>query len=340
VTRGNVTRANVTRVDVARLAGVSEAVVSYVVNDGPRPVAAATAARVREAIRVLGYRPNPSARALRTGSTRLLGLVVPRIDNPLFADLTLAVEAAAAERGYALLLTNSQGDPAAERRNIANLVARHVDGLLLMTLLSRPDLATLPIGGVPTVLVNTFTEVPGFASVGVDAFAGAYDAVTHLAGHGHQRIGLVIGGGASDMELRERGWLQAARDAGLEDGPIARGSFTRQGGYEAGNLLFEGRNRPPAVFVSSDMQAIGVLRSLHERGLRVPDDVALVSFDGTEDCKFTDPQLTVVAQPVGAIAASALDALLDGGVPDGAHVSHRPELILRRSCGCETDLTD
>jgi LacI family transcriptional regulator len=330
----------VTRADVARLAGVSEAVVSYVVNEGPRPVAVATAARVRDAIAALGYQPNPSARALRTGSTRLLGLVVPKIGNPLFADLALAVELAAAERGYTVLLANNQDDPAAERRHITNLIARQVDGLLLMTTLARPDLASLPLGGVPTVLVNTFTEVPGFASVGVDAFAGAYEAVTHLAGHGHRRIGLVIGGGGSDMELRERGWLEATRHAGLDDGPIAREPFTRRGGYDAGRRLFAGPDGPTAVFAGSDMQAIGVLRALHERGLRVPEDVALVSFDGTEDCEYTNPQLTVVRQPVAEIASSAVAWVLGADHPASTHVALRPELVLRRSCGCQPDLTN
>ncbi len=324
----------ITRSDVARYAGVSSAVVSYVVNGGPRPVAPATAARVREAIRVLGYRPNASARALRTGSTKLLGLVVPEIGNPLFAELALAIESAAAERGYAVLLTNSEGDVDTERRHVLNLTARQIDGLLLTPALSRPDLANLPLTGVPTVLLGTFEEMPGFVSVGVDAFAGAHDGVTHLIGHGHRTVALVIGGGrAPGDELRERGWLQATRDAGLPDGPIAREPWSRAGGLAAARRLFGGGSPPSAVFVSSDLQAIGVLRGLHELGLRVPEDVAVLSFDGTEESEFTAPQLTVVRQPVQTMAADAIDRVL---APDGRYhsVTHRPELILRASCGC------
>lgn len=329
----------VTRADVARYAAVSSAVVSYVVNGGPRPVAPATAARVLEAIRVLGYRPNATARALRTGSTKLLGLVVPQISNLLFAEMALAIETAAAERGYAVLLTSSEGEPETERRHILNLAARQIDGLLLMTAMSGPNLAYLPSIGVPTVLLDMLEEVPGFASVGLDAFAGTYDAVTHLIGHGHGSVALVIGGGsAPGGELRERGWLKATRDAGLPDGPIAREPWTRAGGYQGGRRLFGGTSYPSAVFVSSDMQAIGLLSAVNEMGLRVPEDVAMISFDGTEASEYTYPRMTVVRQPVQAMAVDAVGRVLTLlGDGEREHVLHRPELILRASCGCSPD---
>lgn len=326
----------ITRVDVARYAGVSSAVVSYVVNGGPRPVAPKTAARVREAIRVLGYRPNASARALRTGSTQLLGLVVPEIGNPLFADLALAIETAAAQRGYGLLLTNSQGDADAERRHVLNLTARQIDGLLLTPTNSRPDLANLPLTGTPTVLLGTFEQQPGYPSVGVDAYTGAYNGVTHLISHGHPSIALIIGGGRTPGdELREQGWLRATRDAGLPDGPIARESWSRAGGYAAGHRLFADSPHPSAVFVSSDLQAIGLLRALHESGRRIPHDVAVLSFDGTQESEYSNPQLTVIRQPIALIATDAINRLLTPNSPDGPNnILHPSELILRRSCGC------
>lgn len=338
---GAVPRRRVTRADVARYAGVSSAVVSYVVNGGPRAVSPATTQRVREAILVLGYRPNASARALRTGSTKLLGLVVPAIGNLLFAELALAIETAAAQRGYAVLLTSSESDVDAERRHIVNLTARQIDGLLLTTAMSRPDLAGLPLAGVPTVLLGAFEEVPGFVSVGVDAFQGAYDAVDHLIGHGHRAVALVIGGGRAGDEQRERGWLQATRDAGLPDGAIAREPWSRAGGHQAGYRLFSGTSYPPAVFVSSDIQALGLLRALHEIGLRVPEDVAVVSFDGTEDSEYTTPRLTVVRQPVQAMAVAAVDRVLTPiGTEGREHAAHRTELIVRESCGCGADPVD
>jgi LacI family transcriptional regulator len=326
---------NVTRADVARLAGVSDAVVSYVVNNGPRPVAPATFQRVQEAIRVLGYRPNASARALRTGTTQLLGLVVPEIENPLFAKLARAIEDVAAARGFAVLVANSESNAAQERRHVANLIARQVDGLLLTSVLSRP-VSALPLAGVSTVLLNAYGEVPGFPAVGVDAYAGAYEAVSHLVGHGYERIGLIIGNFTSgDVEPRERGWLQATRDAGLNDGPIARDEFSRRGGYQAGLRLFSGADWPHAVFVSSDMQAIGAMRALYELGLRVPEDVALFAFDGTEETEYTNPQLSVVRQPVREMAEDAVEKVLNPSGPASPYTAHKPELVFRRSCGCD-----
>ena len=326
----------VTRSDVARYAGVSTAVVSYVVNEGPRPVAAATAERVRNAIRVLGYRPNVSAQALRTGTTRLLGFIFPEIDNPLWAEFALAVGGAAAKRGFDLILANSEGDATVERQHILNLAARQVDGIIITSVLARPDVAALPNTGIPTILLNTFREVPAFNSVGVDAFQGAYEGVQHLIGHGHTTVGLIIGGGGgADIELREAAWLQATRDAGLPDGPIGRDSFSREGGYRAGLRLFAGSSRPSAVFVSSDLQAIGLYRALYELGLSVPGDVAVVAFDGTKESEFTNPQLTVVQQPVEEMAATAIEQVLD---TESVHAPRRwvspATLVIRQSCGC------
>ncbi|WP_316304514.1 LacI family DNA-binding transcriptional regulator, partial [Clavibacter michiganensis] len=166
--------------DVARYAGVSTAVVSYVVNSGPRPVAEATAARVRDAIRVLGYRPNASARALRTGSTQMIGLVVPEIGNPHFAEMAVAVEQCAARHGHAVLLVNSGNDPQLERSLIRTLTARQVDGIIVSTVQHDTTVVDPSTLGVPVVLLNTFSAHDGVETVGVDAREGARIGVEHL----------------------------------------------------------------------------------------------------------------------------------------------------------------
>ncbi|MDB6427808.1 LacI family DNA-binding transcriptional regulator [Curtobacterium sp. 20TX0008] len=325
----------VTRADVARYAGVSTSVVSYVVHDGPRPVAAETAARVREAIRVLGYRPNASAQALRTGSSKMLGLIVPELDNPFWSELAVAVTHAAAARGYDLLIANSDGDAQQERERLRTLSARQVDGIIVTSIMTHPDLSSTTDPGIPMVLLNTFFEVPEYASIGVDALRGARQGTQHLVGHGYREIGLVMGRTGS-MELREQGWMQALRAAGLPDGPIVRCSFDRAGGYEAGLRMFGGGTGPRAVFVSSDLQAVGLLRALYELGLRSPDDVAVVSFDGVAEADYTNPQLTVVRQPVEAMAAAAVDRVLAREDPDDHHLDLVPaELVLGASCGCD-----
>ena len=325
----------VTRADVARYAGVSTSVVSYVVHDGPRPVAAETAARVREAIRVLGYRPNASAQALRTGSSKMLGLIVPELENPFWSELAVEVTHAAAARGFDVLLANSDGEAKQERDNLRTLSARQVDGIIVTSIMTRPDLSTVTDPGIPMVLLNTFFEVPEYASIGVDALRGARDGTAHLVEHGYDSIGLLMGH-TGPMELREQGWLRALRDAGLPDGPIVRCDFNRRGGYEGGLRMFGEGKGPRAVFVSSDMQAVGLLRALYELGLRAPDDVAIVSFDGSAESDYTTPQLTVVRQPTEAMATAAVDRVL-GLEPDNQwHRDLVPaELVLGSSCGCD-----
>lgn len=327
------TKPTPTRKDVARLAGVSTAVVSYVVNDGPKKVAPATEAKVRNAIAALGYRPNAAARALKLGSSEMLGMIVPDSTNPFFVMLAHAVEVAAAERGYVLLIANSDASVASERRHVENLASRRVDGVFLSSVLFEPDLRDLESADIPVVLLNHSADSPGFASVGVDLRHGGRIAVEHLAAHGHRDIGLVMGtatGGGLDG--REAGWLDGIRAAGLVPGPIVRAPFSSESGYRVGLELAASPERPSALFASSDILAVGLLRAFHESGMRVPEDVAIVSFDGTPQAEYSWPGLTTLAQPIGEMARAAVDALLDGGAV--GHAIFEPTLVRRASCGC------
>ncbi|MHC6222186.1 LacI family DNA-binding transcriptional regulator [Arthrobacter sp. MMS24-S77] len=329
-------RGPVTRKDVARYAGVSTAVVSYVVNGGPKKVAPATEAKVQDAIRILGYRPNATARALKMGSNQTLGLVIPDSSNPFWALLGHAVEVAAAERGYALLLTNSDNKLDSERRHIRNLAARQVDGVVLASVMFEPDLVELVAAEIPSVLLNHAAIAPGFNSVGVDLEAGARLAVEHLISHGHRNIGLAMGITADNVtDGREEGWLRALEAAGLPSGPLARDGFDRPGGYAAGQRLLASDNRPTAIFASSDMQAVGVLRAIREAGLSVPEDIAVASFDGSVEAEYSWPALTTVEQPVWEMAEAAVSALV--GENRNEPPQHRlfpTQLRIRQSCGC------
>ncbi|MBT8162176.1 MULTISPECIES: LacI family DNA-binding transcriptional regulator [Arthrobacter] len=329
-------RGPVTRKDVARHAGVSTAVVSYVVNGGPKKVAPATEAKVRDAIRVLGYRPNATARALKMGSNRTLGLVIPDSSNPFWALLGHAVEGAAARRGYALLLTNSDNELDTEMRHIRNFAARQVDGVVLASVVFEPDLVELEGAEIRPVLLNHSAVAPGFNSVGVDLEAGARLAVEHLIGHGHTRIGLAMGITAdNNADGREAGWRKALEAAGLPEGPLARDVFDRAGGYAAGQRLLAEPERPTAIFASSDMQAIGLLRAIREAGLSVPEDIAVASFDGSIEAEYSWPALTTVEQPVWEMAEAAVSALV--GETRNEAPQHRifpTQLRVRQSCGC------
>lgn len=322
----------VTRADVARLAGVSTAVVSYVLNDGPGPVATATRERVLKAVSALGYRPNATARALATGSTRLLGLVVPDISNPFFAEFALSIESHAKAKGYGLLLANSEDDEAIERQQVANLVNRGADGILLASVLPKPDLPKA--GSTRYILLNSLAPRNGVISIGPDAMTGARTATDHLIAHGHTSVALIIGhSNTAIVEAREAGWLQSLGSHNLGPGPIGRDEFTRQGGYRAAKRIFNTPAHPTAVFVSSDLQAIGALSALSELGLRVPDDVAVISFDGTAESEFSAPPLTTIRQPVTAMAERVIDLITAPTEPPIDHESYPVELILRKSCG-------
>ena len=331
-----VPRKRVTRQDVARYAGVSTAVISYVINSGPRPVAPATEERVLDAIRLLGYQPNAAARALKLGSTELLGLVLPDSTNPYFAELARAIEEAADEKGYALLLTNSAGNQARERNLVRKLISRQVDGLILTSMEADPDLSSLLTANIPVVLLDRGKGAEGVVTVGVDYRVSSKAGVQHLVEHGHTNIGLVMGGALVGTAIdRELGWLDALREANLPEGPVAHVEFSRAGGYEGAKRLLNRPDRPTAIFASSDMQAIGVLRALHEDGLDVPGDVAVISFDGSIECEFSWPPLTAVRQPIQQMAAAAVNAVTSTDASrHSGYLRYPTELDIRSSCGC------
>jgi LacI family transcriptional regulator len=203
----------------------------------------------------------------------------------------------------------------------------------------RPDLS---LGRshrqTPIVFIDAPGAIPGYASIGTDGLQGAALAVDHLAQvHHHQAVGLVVGGMDSpSADPREQGWQRAARAAGLEDGPIARVEWSREGGYEGGHRLLGAPNPPTAIFASSDLQAVGVLRAAHERGLRVPEDLAVIGFDGTKESEFCWPPLTVVAQPIREMARMAVQLVLDDQRAVG-YTAFGGQLIVRQSCGCRPD---
>ena len=326
-----------TRADVARYAGVSTAVVSYVVNQGPRRVAPETAARVRAAIEILNYRPNVNARALKRGSTEILGLVLPDITNPFFAEYAHAVEVAAAAHGYVLVVATSDANEAQESRIVNDLANRHVDGLLISTVLPPSAFRAIPLPGRRTVLINCSTPFAGYAAVGPDSREGARQLVEHLITvHGHKSIALIIGESSEPVPApREQGWSDAFRAHELPPGPIVRTSFSRPGGYEATVQLLNWPTRPSAIFTASDQLCSGALKAIREAGLRCPEDIAVVSHDGTSESEYCWPPLTVARQPIRAMAEAAVSAVLNlNSADDYRHFG--TELIIRESCGCHS----
>lgn len=328
-----------TRTDVARLAQVSTAVVSYVMNNGPKNVAPATSERVRQAAKALKYRPNSTARALRMGVSHMFGVVVPDFRNPYFADFNEAVEKEASRHGYSTMFLSSHADPNTEHGCIEKLLLRNVDAIFAAPAQSLSQLASIDRQDCVFVMLDSKTAfidsqkpIPGFKAVSSDLMDGVDLAVQHLVGHGRTRTAMLFGGDLPSDDGRVLGWYQAHQKLRIPAGPILHSGYTDDGAYHAINELIDSENRPNALFISSDFEAIGALRALHERNIRIPEDIAVISFDGTFMCKNTWPQLTAVHQNVNLIAKTAVNAALHSDVPNSQII---PTTIdIRQSCGC------
>ncbi|MDT0157902.1 LacI family DNA-binding transcriptional regulator [Microbacterium sp. ARD32] len=325
---------SVTRADVARYAGVSTAVVSYVLNDGPKGVAPLTRERVLDAVRVLGYRPNAAARALSMGAADMFGLLVHDNRSPFFAELCHALDQASADAGRSLLIVNSDRSQVATSEQLRDLASRQIGGLIIADVLTASEQSLVESLGIPAVVIGQFGETDGLHSVGVDFPVGARRATEHLIGHGYREI--AFAGSAARYDARERGWRDALSAARLPLGPLVHTPFGYQGGYDAAVQLIDGERMPRAVLAASDQIAIGMLAAFGERGIRVPDDIAIVSFDGTVSADFVWPRLTTAVQPLERMAEVAVQLLLD---PD-AEREHRAlsaRLRIRESCGCTAE---
>lgn len=326
---------------MARLAGVSNAVVSYVVNGGPRPVARATRERVLAAIEELGYRPNTIARSLRARRSFALGLVVPDSANPFFSELAKAVEDAGFESGYTLLLGNSMDDEERERHYVRTFIERQVDGLVLISV-SRTGLVAeeLRNSRLPVVSLQQLDPAIAAPTILVDNEGGAAEAVAHLLEHGADSVACLSGPvGIPSADERVRGWSAALDAAGIAaDGrTCVRVEFSRAAGYTAALRLLADE-RPRALFVASDEQALGVLRAAAELGIRIPAELAVVAFDGIPADEFTVPSLSTMRMPFRELGLAAVRCLIDQ-IDETQPALRQPErlpvtLERRASCGC------
>lgn len=331
----------VRRQDVADRAGVSPAVVSYVLNGGPRNVAPETRGRVLEAVATLGYRPNHIARSLRVNSTMTLGLLVPDNSNPFFAELARAVEEAAFAAGYTLLIGNATDDEARQTTYVRTFLERQVDGLLLVPAHGPVScLNEITASGTPWVVLDRriTADVPA-TQILVDNPGGARTATEHLLAHGRRVVACIAG--PRDVHPatgRVAGWRAALDAAGIDAdrAPLRHVPFGREAGYHAALEVCTDAD-PDALFVASDEQALGALRALAELGLRCPEDVAVASFDGIAAAAYTTPGLTTMQQPFLELGqrsiASLLARMAASDVRPGEAVLP-VRLVARGSCGC------
>jgi LacI family transcriptional regulator len=328
----------VTRADVARRAGTSTAVVSYVVNDGPRPVAAETRQRVLDAIAELGYRPNRVAQALRGQRSRVLGLIVPDISNPFYAELARIIENCADLYGYTLVLGNSEQDAQRELRYVRTFLDRQVDGLFLISGSSSEELMALFSEiAVPFILLDRrINYAPNAYLLATDGVAGAMTATNHLLTLGHRRIAALCGPSKMPSE-RAKGYIQAMNEAGLEAVLYHSADFDRQSTYELAKEILDRSDRPSALFATFDLAGISVLRAAADCGIDIPGDMAVIGYDNIQEGLYAVPRLTTMAQPteeLGTLATQHLVGLVEGQIQRtfGMRLI-TPRLVIRESCG-------
>lgn len=319
--------------DVAIAAGVSHMTVSRVLN-GTARVSPATRAKVEEALRALGYRPNLAARALATGRSRQLSVVF--FDTTLFgpASALFAIEQAARREGYSVSIVSlARIDPDTMRDAVATLRAQAVDGTIIVAPHTSAGAALREVpADLPAVVVGG-AELAGLPFVAIDQETGARLATEHLLSLGHRTVWHVAGpGNWVDGKARVRGWRKALQRAGAEVPAPLVGDWTARSGYEAGVRL-AAEPGVTAIFVANDHMALGVLRALALAGKRVPRDVSVVGFDDVPESPYYPPALTTVRQDFETMGVQAVAALLAriGGDESVPREFLGPELIVRES---------
>ncbi|MDF1487644.1 LacI family DNA-binding transcriptional regulator [Tessaracoccus caeni] len=323
--------------DVAELAGVSVKTVSNVVNDFPH-ISEATRAKVLTAIDELGYRPNLSARHLKYGRSGFIALAVPDLVIPYFAELAEKVNQAATRHGYIVLLDITRADPQAERTVLQGVQSRMIDGVIFSPLSLGAGEIEASRMDVPTVFLGERAIPEGVDHVAVDSVAAAKAMTQHLIALGRRRIA-VIGRsrGVSTGSVRLEGYRQAMDEAGMRVDRrmiMATETYSREAGRAAMLELLALPTPPDAVFCFNDLMAIGALRACFERGVRVPDDVAVAGFDDILESSFTSPSLTTVAPDMDYLVEQVLTRLIErinGSTAPGERFNVPWKVTLRES---------
>lgn len=327
--------------DVALRAGVSIKTVSNVVN-GYAHVSPATRTRVEQAVAELGYRPNLAARSMRGGRSGILALAVPELGVPYFAELAQSVIRAADREGFIVLIDQTEGLLDRERLVCQGIRSQLIDGLIFSPLALDDDELAARTDTIPTVLLGERVAGKTADHVVIDNVEAARQAVSHLAGLGRSRIAAVgaqYSRTGETARLRLAGYKSALAAAGLPFRPelvAETTSFHRHDGAAAMVRLLDAGARPDAVFAFNDLTAIGVLRACYDRGIRVPEDVAVIGFDDLEEGRYSVPALSTISPDKDFIGQTAVrlvadrlaDSARDGSTPlDGSQGFQVREVI-------------
>ncbi|MCA9839343.1 MAG: LacI family DNA-binding transcriptional regulator [Trueperaceae bacterium] len=286
----------VTRQEVADRAKVSVAVVSYVINNGPRPVAPQTRARVEQAIAELGYYPNESARNLSRQNSHTIGLVIPSISNVVYAEIAEGLDSVCGENGYQLLILDSHASTKRERKLVNLLRSKQVDGVVMQPIQEPTQLIKpLKAAGIPTVLIDQ--QIPDVHCIMFNDFEGGQLATEHLLSLGHKRIAIIREKDRQSLSQRRyEGYLESLRTAGIiaRETLVEKAESSHQGGFEAMQRLLALEHLPTAVFTHNDVIALGAMHAIFQAGLTIPNDISIVGYDDITSAAFYNPPLTTI----------------------------------------------
>jgi len=325
--------------EVARLAGVSITTVSRVINN-KEPVKKETAEKVWEAVHLLNYQPNLLARSLRNQQSKLLGLLVPDIENPIFARLAKHLEEAASKKGYSLIFCNTNDDPEKERNYLEILVQRQVEGIVFSRVSDeRLFFKTPQLSRIPYIVLDRTLEIEEAPTIKLDNYAAGVLAASHLLNLGHKKFAC-LAGPLKIKICRERfyGFLDTLEKSGigLREEFIEEGDFKIEEGKKAMNRILNSSplEQPTAVFSMNDLMAIGAIQAIKGRGLSVPGDVSVIGLDNIPLCDVVSPPLTTIAQPFDEMAKEGISLLLkliEGKKIRKTTIVLQPELVIRNS---------
>lgn len=334
--------------EVARKAGVSVATVSRVLNH-PERVSPKTKDHIDRIMKEMDFSPNVFARSLNLKRSNSIALVIPDIVNPQYMEIAKGVEQVAHDKGYNLLLCNTEKDLEKERNYIRMLMEKKIDGIILaFTLLRQDDFDEIKKRDIPLVLFGQNILKENISSVYSDFKEGAYLAVSHLINLGFRRIAY-ISGASDQLENRDKtiGYREALLNSGLEvsEELIAGGNDDIDSGYLAALKLLKQDPIPDALFVANDLMAMGACDALRTEGIKIPGDISVIGYDNIRMASLIEPKLTTVSWPVykmGLISARILIGEVESPEAGAAvqNIFLRPRLKIRKSCGHEARVSE
>lgn len=331
--------------DVADAAGVSTATVSRVLSNKPH-VRAEVKKRVLAVVKELKYEPNRVAQSLRSNTSKIIALIVADIENPFFQRVSRAVDDAAQELGYNVMLCNTDEDIEKEKKCLDLLRVENVAGIILSPTKKGVAKFTETYSlGIPMVMIDRHVSNFDVDNVLIDNVSSAYTIVSHLAEHGYRRIAGIFGAESTTGQERRNGFVKALTDRGIEPvQELIRYTDPREDeGFATAMKLLELPGRPDAIFTSNSLLASGVLRAIRQNKLSIPDEIAIASFDDTSWAKLIEPALTVIEQPTYEIGRTATEMLIkriNDPTRSIREVVLKTKLIVRQSCGCPESETN